>query len=118
MCSDLNLAGRILRTRLEEIPLFVKDGAIIPMLNATQGADQSKTGPLEVRHYGTKENQYLLYNDDGESYDFENGAYSLTELSVERKENVCFRKIRDVPNLKRVLYLFILPIRLLHLQLF
>lgn len=35
---------------------------------------------LEVRHYGTKENSYFLYNDDGISYDYERGEYSLTEL--------------------------------------
>ena len=57
------------------------------MLNGTKSTDQKNTGSLEVRHYGTKENQYLLYNDDGESYDYENGEYSQTELSVERKRN-------------------------------
>ena len=43
--------------------------------------------PLEVRHYGTKENSYLLYNDDGESFDYEKGEYSLTELKVERNKD-------------------------------
>ena len=76
-----------IKTRLDQIPLFVKDGAIIPMLKATKATDQKNNGPLEVRHYGTKENQYILYNDDGESYDYEKGEYAQTELSVERKRN-------------------------------
>lgn len=76
-----------IKTRLDQIPLFVKDGAIIPMLNAPKATDQKNNGSLEVRHYGSKENQYILYNDDGESYDYENGEYSQTELSVERKRN-------------------------------
>jgi len=57
------------------------------MLNANNNTDQKNAGSLEVRHYGTKENRYLLYNDDGESYDYENGAYTQTELRVERKRN-------------------------------
>lgn len=71
------------KTKLEQIPLFVKDGAIIPMLASSDRNAKS----LEIRHYGTKENQYLLYNDDGESFDYENGEYSLTELMAEKKKN-------------------------------
>jgi alpha-glucosidase (family GH31 glycosyl hydrolase) len=74
-------------TKLEEIPLFVKDGALIPMLSQASSAGDTNLESLEIRHYGTKENSYLLYNDDGESYDFEQGEYSITELKAERKKN-------------------------------
>ncbi len=73
-----------IQTSLEQIPLFVKDGAIIPML--TVEGNSVKNDALEVRHYGTKTSKYLLYNDDGESYDYEKGEYTLTELSVEKNE--------------------------------
>ena len=66
-----------IKTKLEEIPLFVKDGGIIPMLTKL---DKKSDQTLEVRLYGTKENSYLLYNDDGISYDYEHDEYSLTEL--------------------------------------
>jgi alpha-glucosidase (family GH31 glycosyl hydrolase) len=73
-----------IETRLEKIPLYVKDGAIIPMLSSANNVNQKDPLSLEVRHYGSKENTYLLYNDDGESYNYEKGAYSLVELIVER----------------------------------
>jgi alpha-glucosidase (family GH31 glycosyl hydrolase) len=76
-----------IKTKLEQIPLFVKDGAIIPLLSSANSTDTKNAESLEVRHYGTKENTYLLYNDDGESYEYENGEYSMTELQVERKKN-------------------------------
>jgi alpha-D-xyloside xylohydrolase len=72
-----------IKTKLEQIPLFVKDGGIIPMLSSSAKNKES----LEVRHYGTKENRYMLYNDDGVSFDYENGEFSLTELIVEKKKN-------------------------------
>ncbi len=74
-----------IKTKLEQIPLFVKDGAIIPMLasNNTNEAPQS----LVVRHYGTKENTYLLYNDDGETFNYEKGEYTITELKVKKDKN-------------------------------
>ena len=73
------------KATLGQIPLFVKDGGIIPMI--AEGEDlNSDTPKLEVRHYGTTTASYLLYNDDGVSYDFENGAYSITELVVSRRK--------------------------------
>jgi alpha-D-xyloside xylohydrolase len=35
-----------------------------------------------VRHYGTKENTFLLYNDDGETFNYENGDNTLLQLKV------------------------------------
>lgn len=74
-----------IKTKLEQIPLFVKDGAIIPMLTST--AKVKSVQSLEVRHYGQKENTFLLYNDDGVSYDYEKEEYSLTELTVKKRKN-------------------------------
>jgi alpha-D-xyloside xylohydrolase len=74
-----------IQTKLEQIPLLVKDGGIIPLLASVskEEADQS----LEVRHYGKQASSYVLYNDDGISYDYEQGAYSLTELTAKAKKN-------------------------------
>lgn len=76
----------IIETKLEQIPLFVKDGAIVPMLSSVD--DEYTDNPsLEIRHYGLKGNTYLLYNDDGESFNYENGEYTLTELKVIREKD-------------------------------
>ncbi|MBM3501378.1 MAG: DUF5110 domain-containing protein [Armatimonadetes bacterium] len=61
---------------LERIPLFVRDGGILPL-----ATDDDPTA-LEVRHYGRGEGTFVLYDDDGETYDYEQGAYNLTELRV------------------------------------
>ena len=89
----------IIQTKLEEIPLFVKDGGIIPMLSSV---DKSATNQsLEVRQYGSKEDTYLLYNDDGISYDFERGEYALTELkSTKNKEGQLKGSSKELKNNK------------------
>lgn len=74
-----------IQTKLEEIPLFVKDGAIIPMLTSISKSETDNS--LEVRHYGKKENSFLLYDDDGVSYNYEKGEFSMTELKAEKTEN-------------------------------
>jgi len=41
--------------------------------------------PLEVRHYGESEGEFMLYDDDGETFNYEKGDYSWTKLSVKNK---------------------------------
>jgi alpha-glucosidase (family GH31 glycosyl hydrolase) len=70
---------------LERIPLFVKDGGIIPMIPDvlhTPGKDDVL--PLKVHYYGERENNWTLYDDDGETFDFEKGNFSWTTLSVKK----------------------------------
>lgn len=76
-----------IETALDRIPLFVKDGGIIPMLSTVNSDNKKDMESIEVRHYGNKENRYHLYNDDGESFDYDKGEFSLMELNVERKKN-------------------------------
>ena len=37
---------------------------------------------LEIRHYGKSESSFMLYDDDGETFNYEKGEYSWTELSA------------------------------------
>lgn len=64
------------------IPLFVKEGAVIPMLSSHVDNTRSAFGhPLEIRHYGTTAGSFELYEDDGLSFDYEEGVFSLREFS-------------------------------------
>jgi alpha-D-xyloside xylohydrolase len=62
----------------ERTPLFVKEGAVIPMLTKAVANSRDACGhPLEVRHYGKTDGSFELYEDDGTSFDYETGEYSL-----------------------------------------
>lgn len=64
-------------------PLFVKEGALIPMLKESVNRTRDMNGAaLEIRHYGTRDGACFLYEDDGQSYDFEKGTFRLRELST------------------------------------
>jgi len=65
------------------IPLFVKEGALIPMLAENITNTREAYGmPLEVRHYGKAAGTFNLYEDDGKTFDYEKGAYRIRTLSV------------------------------------
>lgn len=71
-------------TPLDRIPLFVRDGGIIPMIPKQLHMPNKDTElPLEIRYYGEAPGEFTLYDDDGESFNYENGYYSLTRLHAE-----------------------------------
>lgn len=68
---------------LDKIPVFVKDGGIIPMMQPMLHAPSAgQKFDLEIRYYGTKPGLYKLYDDDGETFDYEKGIYSWREIKV------------------------------------
>ncbi len=68
---------------LDKIPLFVKGGGIIPMIpRVSQTSKWTKELPIELRVYGDENGQFTLYDDDGITFNYESGDYSLVGLSV------------------------------------
>lgn len=79
---------------LERIPLFVRDGGIIPMLAESRrqipGVPDAPDA-LEVRHYGDAAGTFDLYDDDGLTFDYERGAFSWTTLRARRSPDGTLR---------------------------
>ncbi len=64
---------------LDQIPILVKSGSIVPMGPVVQSTEESQD-PLEVRVYGGKDADFLLYQDSGDSYAYEHGARATIRL--------------------------------------
>jgi alpha-D-xyloside xylohydrolase len=60
---------------LSQIPLYVKAGSIVPMGPNIQYATQS-IDPLEIRIYKGQNGSFSLYEDEGDTYNYETGQYS------------------------------------------
>ena len=67
---------------LDKIPVFVKDGGIIPMYEPMTTLPEGPV-PVSVRHYGVKASSFDLYDDDGQTYDYEKGAFTWIRLSAD-----------------------------------
>ena len=70
---------------LDRIPVFVRDGGIIPMTNSTTVADGKYE--LVIKNYGEKATSYKLYDDDGKTFDYEKGAYSWRTITILKDKN-------------------------------
>jgi alpha-D-xyloside xylohydrolase len=65
---------------LSKIPLYVRAGSIVPMGPNIQYATQS-IDPLEIRVYKGANATFTLYEDEGDSYNYETGKYSQITLT-------------------------------------
>ena len=66
---------------LESIPVLAKEGAIIPLSDNDKTNDWTNPKDMTLRIFrGT--NTFDLYEDDGESNEFKNGNYAITQFRV------------------------------------
>jgi alpha-D-xyloside xylohydrolase len=65
---------------IERIPLNVRAGSILPMGPEIEYAGQA-TDPIEVRIYTGADGAFTLYEDEGDSYRYEQGAHATIALA-------------------------------------
>ena len=63
-------------TTIDEIPLYIKAGSIIPFGPKVQYATEKKWDKLEIRVYPGANGEFTLYEDENDNYNYEKGAYS------------------------------------------
>jgi alpha-D-xyloside xylohydrolase len=66
---------------IEQLPLFVPNGSIIPLGPVVSYADQPYDDPIEIRIYPGADAEFILYEDAGDGYAYRNGAYSTIRFS-------------------------------------
>lgn len=77
---------------LDKIPVFVKEGSIVPMGNLIQDT-HSKQDVLELRIYTGKDATFTIYNDEGDNYNYEKGEHSeIPVLWNEKKQSLTLGK--------------------------
>lgn len=66
---------------LENSPLYVKAGAILPLGPDVQYVNENKYDNLEIVVYPGANGEFTLYEDEGDNYNYEKGKYSTIQLS-------------------------------------
>jgi alpha-D-xyloside xylohydrolase len=60
--------------------MFVRAGSIIPLAPVMQYAEESKWDNLDIIIYPGANATFTLYEDEGDNYNYEKGAYSTIEF--------------------------------------
>jgi alpha-D-xyloside xylohydrolase len=80
---------------LDRIPLFVRAGSIILMGPEIEYATQDPGGPVELRIYRGADGKFDLYEDGGDSYDYERGEHSVIPIRWEDRTGTVTIGARD-----------------------
>jgi alpha-glucosidase len=62
-----------LHPKLDEMPLYVRAGAIVPMQPVVQHTGETPSGPLQLRVYPGDDCRGTLYQDDGHTFAYQKG---------------------------------------------
>ena len=65
-----------LQTSLETVPMFVRAGSIVPLGPEMQYVGEKAWDNLEMRVYPGADGTFTLYEDEGDSYNYEKGVHS------------------------------------------
>ncbi len=66
---------------IDKIPLYVKEGSILPTTQVMQYVDEIPEAPVLLKVYCGKDAEFELYEDAGNGYGYEEGEYAITNIS-------------------------------------
>ena len=69
---------------LDELPLFVRDGTLLPLAEPVQMVMPETVFHLQCVAFGKAVRATELFEDDGVSYNFEKGSFNKLSLSLEK----------------------------------
>jgi alpha-glucosidase len=72
---------------LDQMPLYVRAGAILPEEPLVQNTTETPNGPLELRVYPGSDCSGSLYLDDGHTYAYQKGGFVRIGYSCQVSEN-------------------------------
>jgi len=64
----------------EKIPVFVPEGAILPVGPEMEWSDQKKPELIDLYVYAGKDGEFTIYEDEGTNYNYEKGKYSTIDI--------------------------------------
>jgi alpha-D-xyloside xylohydrolase len=70
----------VIAAPIDRIPLFVPAGSIVPIGPGIQYASERSSAPTEIRIYPGKDSDFELYDDEGDGYAYEKGAYAIIPI--------------------------------------
>lgn len=65
----------------EKIPVFVREGAIIPFGPAMEWCDEKPAELINLYVYEGQDGSFQLYEDEGTNYNYEKGKYATIEIA-------------------------------------
>ncbi|MDY6257223.1 MAG: glycoside hydrolase family 31 protein, partial [Bacteroidaceae bacterium] len=72
----------------ERIPVFVPEGAILPIGPDMEWSDEKPAELIDLYIYAGRDGQFELYEDEGTNYNYEQGAFSTINIQYDNARKV------------------------------
>jgi alpha-D-xyloside xylohydrolase len=79
---------------IETLPLYIKAGSIVPMGPYLQYATEKSADPIELRVYTGADAEFVLYEDENDNNNYEQGKYSTIAINWNEAEKTLTIKDR------------------------
>ena len=76
-----------LETTFDRVPMFVRAGSILPLGPEMQYVGEKAWVNLELRVYPGADGSFVLYEDEGDNYNYEKGMYSVIRFGWNDKKH-------------------------------
>jgi len=71
---------------LSTMPIYIKAGSILPTGPDIQWTGEKVNNPLTIKIYSGENGDFTIYEDEGDNYNYENGAFSTIKLVWKENE--------------------------------
>jgi alpha-glucosidase len=85
--KDATAGHLLIQPKLDILPVYVREGAILPLQPLVQSTDETPQGPLTLRVYPGKDCRGSLYMDDGKTLAYTRGQFLRVEYSCAMTPN-------------------------------
>jgi alpha-D-xyloside xylohydrolase len=101
--KEMIMGGRTIevKARYNEIPVYVKSGAIVPLAKPLQCIDKDTVFEIRIETYGKGIGSFVLYEDDFESFDYQSNQNCIiikrtkeNIIEINRSSNKCSTKYK------------------------
>jgi alpha-D-xyloside xylohydrolase len=65
---------------IKTMPLYIRAGSIVPYGPSVRWATEKVDAPIEIRIYPGANGEFTLYDDEGDNYNYEKGAYATIPI--------------------------------------
>jgi alpha-glucosidase len=72
-----------LQPKLETLPVYVREGSILPLQPLIQSTEETPRGPLTLRIYPGRDCHGSLYQDDGKTFGYTHGEFLRVEYTCQ-----------------------------------
>lgn len=86
---------------IDQVPVYVKAGTVLPIGPTVQYVREKVWDDLQIRIYPGADGEFVLYEDAGDTYDYEKGAYTTVRFTWDetRKELTIHPREGEFPGM-------------------